>query len=203
MPENVIKEPHGYPNREAYWIKYVEENGPEAVAGKLLELEYNSNHDTLTGLLNRRGLEEGIAYAAALVKRSKSPLSFLFMDMDGLKDINDNLGHGKGDEALKQVADAIDKLRGIDIAGRWGGDEFLVLLPYTNQEGAFLLVDKIKDELKLKGALTTISIGVGVWNGIEDPQQTINEADRSMNLLKHSVLAKGERSKGIGVVTLE
>lgn len=200
MPEGILKEQHGYGNREAYWKRWVEENGQEAVAKKLMELEHNSNHDTLTGLLNRRGLEEGIAYAAALVKRTNSPLSFLFVDMDGLKKINDSEGHEMGDKAVMQVAGAI-QIRGNDIVGRWGGDEFLVILPNTNQEGAFLVVNKIKDNLQ--GALTTISIGVGVWDGIKDPLGTINEADRSMNLLKHTGLAIGERSKGVGVVTLE
>ena len=200
MPEKILEEQHGYKNREAYWKRWVEENGPEAVAKKLLELEHNSEHDKLTGLLNRRGLEERILSTAFSVGRRASILSFLFIDVDGLKKINDSEGHKIGDKAIMQVADAI-KIRGYDIAGRWGGDEFLVILPDTNQDDALLVVNKIKNNLH--GALTTVSIGVGVWDGIKEPLETINEADRSMNLLKISDLARGERSKGIGVVTLE
>jgi len=200
MTENIQEEQHGHKNREDYWTQWVKENGPEDIARKLTELEHNSEHDGLTGLLNRRGLEERILSTALAVVRRNSGLSFLFIDMDGLKTLNDSKGHDKGDEAIEQVAKAI-QLRGNDIPGRWGGDEFLIILPDTGQEEALLIVDRIKDNLK--GALTTVSIGVGMWDGEKDPLEIINEADRSMNEFKHAGLADGERSKGIDVITLE
>src|SRR5204862_6949646 len=86
--------------------------------------------DPLTGLGNRRAFEESMATEIARSRRHESPLSLLICDLDQFKKINDAYGHLAGDNCLRQVADALrNELRGADVCFRWGGDEFVVVLP--------------------------------------------------------------------------
>lgn len=93
--------------------------------------------DALTRLGNRRAFEEAVASEISRARRSGSPLSLLVCDLDRFKAINDDHGHLAGDDCLRQVANALrDELRGADLCFRWGGDEFIALLPETDELAA-------------------------------------------------------------------
>jgi diguanylate cyclase (GGDEF)-like protein len=119
--------------------------------------------DPLTGLLNRAGMRDRIAVEVRRVRREPAPLSLLLCDVDRMKQINDRYGHRIGDEALKQVARAIDRsCRASDSASRWGGDEFLILAPATALAEAHVLASRIREAARAgrTGLPVTVSIGV-------------------------------------------
>jgi diguanylate cyclase (GGDEF)-like protein len=100
--------------------------------------------DALTGLLNRYGLQNVLAREMAETRRYNRPLSCLMIDLDHFKSVNDLYGHAVGDVSLQQVATILtDNVRGSDVVFRYGGEEFLVLLPETDLEGAVRLAEKI------------------------------------------------------------
>jgi diguanylate cyclase (GGDEF)-like protein len=101
--------------------------------------------DALTGMLNRYGLQRVLAYEHAEARRYNRPLSCLMIDLDNFKTINDTYGHSAGDTALQQVATILTEVvRRSDMVFRYGGEEFLVLLPETDLEGATSLAEKIR-----------------------------------------------------------
>jgi two-component system cell cycle response regulator len=101
--------------------------------------------DALTGLLNRYGLQRVLAHEHAEARRYKRALSCLMIDLDNFKTINDTYGHSAGDTALQQVASILTEVvRRSDMVFRYGGEEFLVLLPETELEGATALAEKIR-----------------------------------------------------------
>ena len=92
--------------------------------------------DGLTGLANRRAASDALHAEAARAERLETPLSIVLADLDGFKDVNDAHGHAVGDEVLQAFADVLrETLRESDVAGRWGGEEFLLLLPGADAEG--------------------------------------------------------------------
>ncbi len=102
--------------------------------------------DALTGLLNRFGLQHILAREFSKARRYNRPLSCLMIDLDYFKAVNDAHGHGVGDTALQQVAIVLtENVRGSDVVFRYGGEEFLVLLPETDLEGAMRLAEKIRE----------------------------------------------------------
>ncbi|HEU0143948.1 MAG TPA: GGDEF domain-containing protein, partial [Nitrososphaera sp.] len=101
--------------------------------------------DALTGLLNRYGLQRVLAHEHAEARRYNRPLSCLMIDLDNFKTINDTYGHSAGDTALQQVSTILtEAVRRSDMVFRYGGEEFLVLLPETDLEGAAQLAEKIR-----------------------------------------------------------
>lgn len=101
--------------------------------------------DALTGLLNRYGLQHILAREMSETRRYNRPLSCLMIDIDLFKSVNDQQGHAAGDVALQQVATVLtENVRGSDVVFRYGGEEFLVLLPETDLEGAVSLAEKIR-----------------------------------------------------------
>lgn len=103
--------------------------------------------DALTGLLNRYGLQRSLGREQSEARRYSRPLACLMIDMDDFKSVNDNHGHSVGDIALQQVARILtDGLRGSDMVFRYGGEEFLALLPETDLKGAVALGEKIRDD---------------------------------------------------------
>ncbi len=108
------------------------------------KLEYLSSTDGLTGLMNRRALTNSLLYEIDRAKRYNSELSLILCDIDNFKEVNDTCGHDAGDRALQTIAAALKTiLRKSDIAGRYGGDEFMLILPETSVKGAEKLADKI------------------------------------------------------------
>jgi diguanylate cyclase (GGDEF)-like protein len=121
--------------------------------------------DRLTGLLNREAFRERVEEEILRARRYNHPLSLAFIDLDNFKQVNDIQGHARGDKLLQQISDIITHtIRGIDIAGRVGGDEFAICLPETNEEQVGKAIDKLVKALAImtnqSGWQVTASIGV-------------------------------------------
>ena len=141
--------------------------------------------DPLTGLFNRHKLSESLETEVERAVRYSRPVSLIMMDLDDLKGVNDTQGHVGGDVVLQRVADAIrGHVRRLDLATRFGGDEFLVLLPETTLEDAEQVAERIGEEVKKIRAGTravTASIGVVGWIPIHRSSRDLLEAaDRAL-----------------------
>jgi diguanylate cyclase (GGDEF)-like protein len=112
------------------------------------KLEYLSSHDHLTGLYNRGSMEQVLKSEFSLVKRNQRHVCLMMIDIDFFKKINDNYGHTIGDQVLIHVAQTIkERLRSADIAFRYGGEEFLVLLPDTKIDQSLSLAKEINTQI--------------------------------------------------------
>lgn len=140
--------------------------------------------DPLTGLYNRRRLDEALAAEFERARRYKRPLSMIMLDMDSLKTINDTYGHPAGDTALKLVAEAIRRqIRRVDLPARFGGDEFIVLLPEVEHGVAMRIAERIQTQLRPKQPaddMFTVSGGVAQLQAehatAEDLLRTVDRA---------------------------
>ena len=136
----------------------------EELKEKAGEFEQLSVTDALTGLLNRRYIEERLMEEVKRSNRHGYPMSLLMLDVDHFKSYNDTYGHPEGDEALKLVANIIrETLRGADVAARYGGEEFAILLPQTNDDEAAMIAERIRSNIehaKFPKRAVTASIGV-------------------------------------------
>lgn len=140
---------------------------------KTRELKRISITDPLTGVLNRRYMQERLTEEVDRSHRHGHVLSYLMVDLDEFKEYNDSHGHMAGDEALKTVAQCIrGSLRTIDVVSRFGGDEFTVLLPETKREGAIVIAERIRQEVARTylphadaqgGRALTVSIGLSSY----------------------------------------
>ena len=142
----------------------------------MAELRRLSRVDGLTELLNRRAIEELLDDEARRSLRSNRPFSVLMIDADHFKGINDRHGHAAGDEALRHLARVLRaQMRDVDRVGRFGGEEFVVLLPGTASNEALHVAERVRDAL-LRRSLTwqgeaitlTVSVGVAAWRGPQD-----------------------------------
>jgi diguanylate cyclase (GGDEF)-like protein len=163
----------------------------------MLELEQHrdARTDPLTGLANRRAIQERGRNDAKLARRTGRPLSLVLADFDQFKNINDRYGHEAGDAVLVKTAALLrDQLRDSDAVGRWGGEEFVVLLPATDAEGAHGVAERIRIAIaraRFDGIAEaqTISLGVATSQGLDDPSLEwdllIKEADQRLYRAKH------------------
>jgi len=129
-----------------------------------------SETDPLTGIANRRTLKEALGVELARSRRWKEPLSALLLDVDRLKQINDEWGHREGDKALKCVAETLRAVcRQSDCCGRFGGDEFLILAPRTDPEGAHSMAERISAGVTARHRSNgpEISVSVGCATTLE------------------------------------
>lgn len=154
------------------------------------DLKREASRDPLTGLLNRRALERLRNDTRALRRLEASGYSMVLLDIDHFKQINDRHGHLLGDQALRLVAEALLAcLREADLAVRYGGEEFLLLLPGTPLPGAFEVAERIRESvaaLALPFALT-VSAGVSARSSSEDtPEQVFERADQALYRAKSS-----------------
>jgi len=139
-----------------------------ALKAKNDELSALALIDALTGVPNRNSMENELEKLVELAKRYGNQLSFILADIDHFKQVNDRLGHDVGDEVLRHTALIIKKnIRTTDMIFRWGGEEFLIVTPQTNLDGARLLAEKIRESYHFEdfGAAgkLTISLGVAQW----------------------------------------
>jgi diguanylate cyclase len=153
--------------------------------------------DMLTGLLNRRGFDEAMTDVLENIKTSREPFSAIMLDIDHFKKVNDTFGHLVGDNVLKMLSKLLkDQVKGKDIVARFGGEEFILVLPQTPLEGAFVLAEqirlslqkmnlKIKDTGKSIGAIT-ISLGIALYKDGESIEAVIKRADDALYHAKNN-----------------
>jgi len=142
----------------------------------MVELQRNSRYDTLTGVLNRRAIEEALAAEVQRSRRLGESFSVLMVDADHFKAINDRQGHAAGDRALQHLGTLMTaQMRDIDRVGRWGGEEFVVLLPGTALQAAQEVGERLRERAAAlpprwqeRPLPLTLSVGVSQWAGAND-----------------------------------
>jgi diguanylate cyclase (GGDEF)-like protein len=148
--------------------------------------------DELTGLYNRRYLMELIDFEKNRSSRDNSTFCIALMDIDHFKNVNDTFGHQTGDVVLREVAVMMEKtLRDSEFCGRYGGEEFLIVLTQTDRKGAFNAVERVRAniaDLQLQDSnasfKVTVSIGLAEYRKGEGAQETIARADQAMYCAK-------------------
>ena len=150
------------------------------------ELEALSRTDALTGLANRRHLQEQLTIAAALARRHGGRMGVLMIDVDHFKSINDRFGHDVGDAVLREVATRLEATsRAEDLVGRWGGEEFLVVAPSTDAPGVRELGERARratssQPIEVPSGTITVTVSVGVAESDGDVEQVLRDADLAL-----------------------
>jgi len=151
-------------------------------------------HDALTGALNRKGLQEAMDAEVARMKRHKVAMCLALLDIDNFKKLNDSLGHDAGDAALIHLTKVVQEtIRPEDVLGRYGGEEFVVLLPDTEVQDGVTAMIRVQRELTRRfflhnneKLLITFSCGIAELGMDEDPAAALKRADEAMYLAKRS-----------------
>jgi len=170
--------------------RLVDERTSELLASneELLKL---ASTDPLTKIYNRRKFNEALSYEIDRDKRYCQGFCLLLCDIDHFKAINDKHGHAVGDIVLIEFTKIVQSLiRSTDLFGRWGGEEFILLLPATDEEGAFVVSDKIRDAVEKQkfnvvGDIT-ISIGVSLHSKGDKMDDLIERADNALYQAKRN-----------------
>ena len=171
------------------------------------ELRRLSMTDALTGLSNRYAFHLRLRDEWRRSQRYRAPLALLLIDVDGLKQVNDEQGHEAGDRVLRDVAGAIrHTLRGTDIGARWGGDEFAIIAPNTGSTAARRLGQRLlahtHERTRSDTTPITVSAGLAIFDPAEGPSPSLTDADASGRpgaLRSQSERSKPNRSR-LGVV---
>lgn len=164
----------------------------KAQAKRIKHLELLVTHDHLTGLLNRKGMEEALEHHFSILSRNtceKNDFAVLNLDLDRFKGINDTYGHQVGDEVIKFFAEILtDTLRdGYDIIAHISGDEFIVILPESNLEQANVVKDTIKDVLVITpfdtdGVALSLRASIGVATALDPSNGKIRPLEDTLVL---------------------
>lgn len=152
------------------------------------EMLYLAFYDALTGLHNRRGLDHLLQGLNPLIQRENKELSVVEIDIDFFKEINDRYGHDVGDIVLKVFADNLDKFkRESDIFCRFGGEEFILILPYTGKDDAKKLVERLRISIeqltipiKDKNISLTASMGIATERGVINFNEMLKQSDQAL-----------------------
>lgn len=158
-------------------------------------LAEEARRDPVTRVGNRRHWEECLTHEVDAAAAARMPLTLLMVDVDNLKKLNDSAGHALGDRALALVGDVLtDTCRARDVAARFGGDEFAVLLPRTRASEALVVAERIRSELARRRAseagpldrLLTVSIGIADLSNVDAPHAHVlfDAADRALYAAK-------------------
>ena len=154
----------GCKNRDKLYEELIQTK--ELLEKKGQELLEMSTIDPLTGLLNRRELDNRVAKILSQAKRNKSPVTLIIIDIDFFKNINDKYGHAFGDDVLQGLAKILlTNRREHDVIARFGGEEFILVLPDVNKINALKLAEIIRTDVqsnKIKGINITVSVGVSI-----------------------------------------
>lgn len=172
----------------------------QATANAEAKLRRAADTDALTGLLNRRRMSDRMLHAWELARRDRRPMAVMLLDVDEFKSINDRFGHARGDDVIITVGEVLKRtIRRGDLAARWGGEEFLVLLPDTHLADAHEIAERIRlaiVQTQLADPELTVSatLGLASWHEGESLDATIHRAD--------TLLYRGKR-KGRNLVVVE
>src|SRR5262249_10728837 len=137
-------------------------------------LDRLSRVDPLTGLYNRRHIDEELDRLVRDAQRNEAALSVLMLDIDHFKRVNDSEGHAGGDRVLREFAERLRTvIRRADIVGRWGGEEFIVVAPRTGEEGAHALAERACDVIRATAMVigdhgVEVTVSVGCATGLDD-----------------------------------
>jgi len=156
--------------------------------------EMLSSHDGLTGILNARAFKESAGNLLNLALRHNHPMVLGYIDLDGFKAVNDQLGHTEGDRVLKKIAALLEEnVRKVDLVARLGGDEFALFLPETDQSGAEILFPKLQEKVfqaaRAENWPISLSIGVVV---MQQAPASIDEAIKLADNLMYQVKKSGK-----------
>jgi len=147
--------------------------------------------DSLTNIYNRAYFEEGLDKEIARVNRENTYLSLIILDIDFFKNINDTYGHQVGDDILIEIASLIgDNTRKTDIFARWGGEEFVKILPNTNLEKALIVAESLRKKIEehnfSNNIKITCSFGVSEFKSDDDKHKLVKRADKALYLAKEN-----------------
>ena len=153
------------------------------------DLEIKTEIDPLTGLYNKKAIMDILKREFELGLRNNSVLSVIIIDIDDFKSYNDTFGHLAGDVVIQKVGEIIKKsIRKIDFGGRFGGDEFVIILPETGEEGARKVIERIKKALQaatFPNQQITLSFGVATSESNDTPQKILAKADKNLYKAKN------------------
>lgn len=169
----------------------------DVLSKELNEIKHTAKTDMLTSLLNRRGFSEAMVKAMETTKITREPFSIIMLDIDHFKKINDEYGHLIGDHILKMVSKLLtDYIKGKDIASRFGGEEFILILPQTSLEGAYILAEQIRLSLQKKTwtikdtgksiGQISVSLGIALYKIGESVDTVIKRADTALYHAKNT-----------------
>ena len=152
-------------------------------------LKEASRTDPLTGLMNRRRLFERLEEELVRAKRYNEPLSVAMVDIDHFKNVNDSYGHQTGDRVLKAIANQLfTNARDVDSVGRYGGEEFLILMPKTDKTGAVVYAERLRaaiESLPIEGLESYVTVSIGVTSySKETLLELVDKADKNLYLAK-------------------
>ena len=170
------------------------ENRIKELEQELMQVSELVREDQLTGALNRRGLDEAVDVELKRSDRNRTPLSLALIDIDDFKKLNDTLGHQVGDLALTHLTQVIkETVRPTDAVGRYGGEEFVVILPDTDLNAAVEIIQRLQRDLTKKfflhnneKVLVTFSAGVALRGEAEDQEDWLGRADKAMYQAKQT-----------------
>lgn len=200
-----LHEARGDPAEALIWFKYLRDLERQLfdaasdqrlrslqVRYQLERLEHASITDALTGLLNRRGLDRALLHATEQARDTGEPLSLLLFDLDDFKQVNDRFSHAVGDDVLRQVGQLLRaNARPTDLCARFGGEEFVVVLPDTDLAEARGVADERCAVIRgydwgglTSGLRVTTSVGTASWDRVTDRSALLATADRALYAAK-------------------
>ncbi|WP_111641121.1 sensor domain-containing diguanylate cyclase [Marinimicrobium alkaliphilum] len=160
------------------------------------EMTHWASTDSLTGLLNRRAFEQRLSQELALVKRGARPGALMMLDLDDFKRINDNFGHHAGDDAIVCFADACREVfRQADVVGRWGGEEFIILLPSTELGEAGHAAERLHQSLSrepiARSGSEPLTVTASIGLCALTPDGELDDTLRNLDALLYQAKRKG------------
>lgn len=155
------------------------------------KLKIHSEKDALTDVYNRRFVQHVFPKISDMVKRKSEKLTVFVIDIDDFKCVNDSYGHDTGDLVIKQLASSLLlNTRASDIVSRWGGDEFVVIAPFSGGEPSYILQERLERDITITAAKKTFTVSVSIGKAIFPDQgdhldELLQAADQSMYDLKY------------------
>jgi two-component system cell cycle response regulator len=178
----------------ADWLLFRLLRGRDRLRVLNVALDTSARTDQLTSLPNRRHLDDVIVAAMSAGDRHAVPVSLLMIDLDHFKRVNDTYGHTTGDHVLQHVAALLQAaVRTEDVVGRWGGEEFLAVLPHTDETGASRIAERIRESVGTSPytnnagdriIVTTLSVGCATMVSGGDKDELIHRADQALYAAK-------------------